>query len=70
MAKFFKLTAQSFPKNNGVYTRGMTLAELVHFTSGAAGADLLATAHTAFGANNPAAADIAKAKTDFPQIKY
>ena len=71
MVKFFKLLAQYFPSDrNNTYTRDLNWGEYVHFTSGAAGTNLLAQAHTAFGPNYPTDADFAAAQKAFPQITY
>jgi hypothetical protein len=74
MVRYFKLVSMYFPKNgNGTgngYARNMTMGEFVHFMSGAAQTDLSAQATTAFGATHPTPAELAKAKTDFPQITY
>ena len=41
MDRFFRELAQHFPRaEDGTYTRRMNWGEYVHFTSGAAGADL------------------------------
>ncbi|HEY0710768.1 MAG TPA: hypothetical protein VGG33_28445, partial [Polyangia bacterium] len=74
MASYFRLLAQHFPKRlengnrNPIFTRRMTLAEYVHFTSGAAGKDLTALATTAFGTGF--VAQMAKARADFPAVVY
>ena len=50
MARFFRLLAQHFPRDaDGTYTRRMNWGEYIHFTSGAAAADLRSQAARAFG---------------------
>jgi hypothetical protein len=72
MVKYFKLVSQHFPKSadGKRYTRSMTMGELVHFMSGAAGTNLRAQAATAFGATHPTDQEFAKAQADFPQVTY
>ena len=79
MVRFFGLLAQHFPKNaqdhgQGLhqhYTRGMNLGEFVHFMSGAASANLLNQARTAFGVNtNDWETQLNQARITFPQITY
>jgi hypothetical protein len=71
MVNFFTLLAQYFPTDaNNNYTRDLTWGEYVHFTSGAAHANLLQVANAAFGPNYPTAADFAAAQQAFPQITY
>lgn len=71
---FFKLIAEYFPRQpenggaNDVYSRRMNLGELVHFYSGAAGADVSSLAQDAFG--DEFLPQLAQAKLDFPEITY
>jgi hypothetical protein len=71
---FFKLIAEYFPRQpenggaNDVYSRRMNLGELVHFYSGAAGADVSSLAQDAFG--DDFLPELAQAKLDFPEITY
>jgi hypothetical protein len=73
MVKFFQLLAQHFPKRGNKpvsYARNLTWGEFIHFSSGAAGKDLKALATTAFGWPPAWDAQLAKARSDFPQITY
>jgi hypothetical protein len=75
MARFFKLLAMHFPKANTSgggkrYTRDLNFGEYVHFTSGAAGADVKALATTAFGWPAEREAEWQKARADFPGVTY
>jgi hypothetical protein len=63
LAKFFTLLAQFKPTT-------MTLPEMVHFMSGAAGTNLKVQAVTAFGAEFVNDAALQKARLDYPQISY
>ena len=50
MNRFFRELAQHFPRDSGgAYTRRMNWGEYVHFTSGAAAADMSGQAARAFG---------------------
>lgn len=80
--RYFTLLSAYFPKgtvSNGImnitqYTRGLNFGEFVHFWSGAAGVDLKPLALSAFGSNDEQGNDwtvqLAKAKIDFPGIRY
>jgi hypothetical protein len=75
MVRFFRLLAMHFPKANTAgggrrYTRDLNFGEYVHFTSGAAGADLKPLATTAFGWPAEREAEWAKARADFPGVTY
>ena len=71
MVNFFKLLAKYFPTDSsGAFSRDMNWGEFVHFMSGAAHADLLSQARTAFGPNFPKDAELAQAKQTFSQITY
>jgi hypothetical protein len=63
MVKFFKLLSQHAPAS-------MTVPEMVHFMSGAAGTNLEAQAVNAFGAETVTDAALAKARLDFPNVSY
>lgn len=71
---FFKLLARDFPKQpenggqNLIYSRRANLGELVHFYSGAAGADQTSLAIDAFG--DGFLGQQAQAKIDFPDVDY
>jgi hypothetical protein len=50
MATFFRQLAEHFPRDpGGTYTRRMNWGEYIHFTSGAATADMDSQAARAFG---------------------
>lgn len=71
MAGFFRLLAMHFPTHGGVrYRRGMNWGEFIHFTSGAAGADLRSMATRAFGWPDEWSVQYEQAKSDFPLITY
>jgi hypothetical protein len=70
MVKYFQLEAQYFPKNGHDYARGMNWGEYVHFTSGAAGVNLVPLATTAFGWPADREAEYQAAKSEFPAITY
>ncbi|SHG57590.1 hypothetical protein [Pedobacter caeni] len=68
---FFKLLAENFPKDaNHKYTRKMNWGEYIHFSSGAARADLKAMATTAFGWKTQWENELLKARLDFPDVTY
>ncbi|GHF70675.1 hypothetical protein FHX82_005564 [Amycolatopsis bartoniae] len=71
MVSFFRLLAQHFPTEGGTRYRGqLNWGEYVHFTSGAAGADLRPLARRAFGWPDEWAAQFEQARADFPLIDY
>jgi hypothetical protein len=71
MARFFGQLAQHFPRDaDGAYTRRMNWGEYVHFTSGAAGADLHHQAARAFGWTREWADQLALARVQFPGVTY
>jgi hypothetical protein len=71
MARFFRLLARHFPTMDGKrYARGLNWGEYVHFTSGAAGADLRRMATRAFGWPADRAAELERARAEFPLITY
>jgi hypothetical protein len=71
LVKFFKLLADHFPKDtHNMYTRKLNWGEFIHFSSGAAGADMEAQAQSAFGWSDERAAQLTKAKKDFPGVTY
>jgi hypothetical protein len=71
---FFKLLSEHFPTRlenndqNPIYTRRATLGELVHFYSGAAGADVSNLAEEAF--DNFDREEFEQAQDDFPEVTY
>ncbi|TDQ10046.1 hypothetical protein [Pedobacter metabolipauper] len=71
LVDFFKLISENFPKNaTNNYTRKLNWGEFIHFSSGAAKFDMKAQATIAFGWNDQWEREYAKAKTDFPKVKY
>jgi hypothetical protein len=71
LATFFALLARDFPTRDGTrYRRRLNWGEYVHFTSGAAGADLRGLARRAFGWPDEWTAQFEKARADFPSITY
>jgi hypothetical protein len=71
LTKFFKLLADYFPKDaNNMYTRRLNWGEFVHFSSGAADADLKELASNAFGWSEEWEAQWTQAKKDFPAVTY
>jgi hypothetical protein len=71
MARFFRLLAQHFPTTDGKrYARELSWGEYIHFTSGAAGADLRRTATRAFGWPTAWTAELERARSEFPLITY
>ena len=71
MDRFFKHLAAHFPcEQDGTYTRRMNWGEYIHFTSGAAGADLSAQAARAFGWPREWAGQLERARDQFPGIRY
>ncbi len=76
MAKFFRLTAERFPKEperDGVrqrYTRRMNWGEFLHFMCGAAGKDVRTQAKKAFGWKDEWEEQFKQAQVDFPDVMY
>jgi hypothetical protein len=71
MAGFFRQLALHFPAaGDGRYARDLNWGEYVHFTSGAAGGDLQAMAARAFGWPAERAAQLERAREEFPLITY
>jgi hypothetical protein len=71
MARFFRLLALHFPTTDGKrYARDLNWGEYVHFTSGAAGADLQRLAARAFGWLAGRSAELDRARATFPLITY
>lgn len=64
MARFFALVGEQWEGG------GMNWGEYVHFTSGAAGADVLPLATEAFGWTPEWEAELQAAKLEFPEIQY
>ncbi len=71
MARFFRQLAAHFPRaEDGTYTRRMNWGEYIHFTSGAAGADLSGQAARAFGWPPDRADQLERAREQFPGLAY
>jgi hypothetical protein len=71
MARFFRDLAAHFPRaEDGTYTRRMNWGEYIHFTSGAAGADLSGQAARAFGWPREWADQLDRARAQFPGLTY
>jgi hypothetical protein len=71
MNRFFRELARHFPHDSGdTYTRRMNWGEYVHFTSGAAAADMSGQAARAFGWPREWAGQLERAREQFPGITY
>ena len=71
MNRFFQDLARHFPRDSGgTYTRRMNWGEYVHFTSGAAAADMSGQAARAFGWPRDWASQLEHAREQFPAITY
>ena len=71
MNRFFRDLAGHFPRDSGgTYTRRMNWGEYVHFTSGAAAADMSGQAARAFGWPGEWADQLEHARAQFPAITY
>jgi hypothetical protein len=71
MARFFRLLAEHFPRDgDGTYTRRMNWGEYIHFTSGAAVADLRGQANRAFGWPREWSGELERAREQFPGVTY
>jgi hypothetical protein len=71
MARFFRQLAHFFPRaEDGTYTRRMNWGEYIHFTSGAAGADLTRQAARAFGWPRERTDQLERARQQFPGVRY
>ena len=71
MNRFFRELARHFPRDSGgTYTRRMNWGEYVHFTSGAAAADMSGQAARAFGWPRERADQLEHARAQFPGITY
>jgi hypothetical protein len=71
MDRFFRQLAEHFPRDqDGTYTRRMNWGEYIHFTSGAAGADLTTQAGKAFGWPRDWSAQLERARAQFPGVTY
>jgi hypothetical protein len=71
MNRFFRHLAAHFPRDSGgAYMRRMNWGEYVHFTSGAAAADMSSQAARAFGWPREWAAQLEHARAQFPGITY
>ncbi len=71
MDRFFRLLAGHFPRGaDGTYTRRLNWGEYIHFTSGAAAADLRSQAARAFGWPREWASQLEQARAQFPGVSY
>jgi hypothetical protein len=71
MDRFFRELAQHFPREqDGTYTRRMNWGEYIHFTSGAAAADLRSQATRAFGWPREWTGQLELAREQFPGVTY
>jgi len=71
MDRFFKLLAAHFPQEpDGTYTRRLNWGEYIHFTSGAAGADLSGQAARAFGWPPEWTGQLDRARDQFRAVTY
>jgi len=71
MVRFFRLLAEHFPQEpDGTYTRRLNWGEYLHFTSGAAAADLSSQATQAFGRSRARRKELERARAQFPGITY
>ena len=71
MNRFFQELARHFPRDpDGTYTRRMNWGEYIHFTSGAAGADMSSQARKAFGRHRDWTKQLELARAQFPGITY
>lgn len=71
LVKFFKLAAENFSKDaDRRYTRSMNWGEYIHFSSGAANADMKSLATAAFGWKPQWEQELKQARLDFPKVTY
>jgi hypothetical protein len=71
MARFFRLLAAHFPQDaDRTYTRRLNWGEYIHFSSGAAGADLRTQAARAFGWPREWTDQLDHARAQFPDVTY
>jgi hypothetical protein len=71
MNRFFRLLAEHFPHEaDGTYTRRMNWGEYIHFTSGAAAADMSSQAVRAFGWPRDRTDQLARARAQFSAVTY
>lgn len=70
MANYFRLLAAHYRKQGTSYGRGMNFGEFVHFMSGAAGKSLKPLAENAFGWPEAREAELVRARSEFPQVRY
>jgi hypothetical protein len=71
MATFFRQLAAYFPRDaDGTYTRRLNWGEYIHFTSGAAAADLRTQAARAFGWPREWTDQLERAREQFPGVTY
>ena len=70
MSRFFRQLAEHFPRDRRDLHAADELGEYVHFTSGAAGADMSGQAARAFGWPREWADQLEHAREQFPGITY
>ena len=70
LSNFFKVLSTHYPINDTDYAKDMTLGELVHFFSGATGADLEPLALEAFGFDDQNQQELLIARGRFPNLNY
>ena len=71
MDRFFRLLAAHFPQEpDRTYTRRLNWGEYIHFTSGAAAADLSPQARRAFGWNPEWTVQLEQARDQFRAVTY
>jgi hypothetical protein len=71
MDRFFRQLAAHFPRDSdGTYTRRMNWGEYIHFSSGAAAADLRTQAALAFGWPREWTDQLERAREQFPGVTY
>lgn len=71
MVRFFALLAVHFPRGVDTrYLRDLNWGEYLHFTSGAAGGDVTGLARRAFGWSRRWSRELARARAEFPAVRY
>ena len=70
LGNFFRVLSQNFPIDGNDYARDMNLGEMVHFFSGATGADLEPLAESAFDWTDEYKNQLLRARAEFPNLNY
>tara|TARA_R110000796_G_scaffold67449_6_gene154884 strand:- start:13774 stop:15666 length:1893 start_codon:yes stop_codon:yes gene_type:complete len=70
LSNFFKVVSQNYPIDGSDYAGEMNIGQMVHFFSGATGADLQPLAETAFGWTDEYANQLLQAQAQFPNLEY